>query len=283
MKRVILLLVWLLPLALTAQDNINLQAYTPSILLSKGQWELKTFQNLYTQTQVFNGSSKVSTGSRQSWFSSINQFLFGTGEKVNLGMDLWLKHANVDDKALPRTGLTGFGPKIKFTPFGSNSRSSLQSTLLFPIANDQESTTVENQDRPFLEKDRTLWINEWFLDKQLSQELQLFLRVGVWYSIVRNSFRRHNYLETPISFFVSVFPTDKISVYVMTEYAPTHYSDAREVFSAFDTYYLQSGVGGKYQIVPGRLEVEGLYTNFWLGSQSNGAGQTFNIGLRLIR
>ena len=46
---------------------------------------------------------------------------------------------------------------------------------------------------------------------------------------------------------------------------------------------MQSGAGGKYQIIDGILELELLYTNFWIGSPGSGAGQTFNLGIRLIR
>ena len=50
-----------------------------------------------------------------------------------------------------------------------------------------------------------------------------------------------------------------------------------------NSYFIQSGLGGKYQLIPGRLELEALYTNFWIGSDQEGAGQTFNFGVRVIR
>ena len=68
----------------------------------------------------------------------------------------------------------------------------------------------------------------------------------------------------------------------MTEYFPTHYNDAEQRAEFASNWFVQSGVGLKYQLVPGLIETELLYTNFWLGSVGNGAGQTFNLGVRVI-
>ena len=52
---------------------------------------------------------------------------------------------------------------------------------------------------------------------------------------------------------------------------------------AFFAYFVQSGLGGKYQLIPGLMELELLYTNFWAGSEGEGAGQTYNLGIRFIQ
>ncbi|MEQ9008785.1 MAG: hypothetical protein RLP12_12920, partial [Ekhidna sp.] len=63
---------------------------------------------------------------------------------------------------------------------------------------------------------------------------------------------------------------------------PRHYDLNGEAASAFFSYFIQSGIGLKYQLVPNLIELEGLYTNFWNGSEGEGAGETINLGIRLI-
>lgn len=283
MKWIFIIIFLISSLSVDAQDELNLQSYTPSVLISKGHWEFKLFQNLYTQTRVFDTSGKSLKGQRQSWLTSINQFNYGINDKVNIGADLWVKHVNFNGTQQSRTAVSGFGPKIKFTPSQKIKRLAIQSTVLFPLAKDLESNDLDNANKPFLDKDRTLWINELYYDTDLDDKLQLFLRFGVWYSFARDSFRKNNYAETPISAFVSFFPDTKITLYFMTEYAPTHYNDQEQTKDLFNTYYIQSGLGLKYQLIAGKLEAELLYTDFWTGSLGNGAGQTFNLGLRIIR
>lgn len=259
------------------QKKKNLQYYSPSILIGKGSWELKNFNNVYTQTKSFDGNGgKVDLGKRDTYYTMINQFLYGISDKLNIGMDLWYKQVNSEGRF--RNGVTGVGPKIKLTPLKSVPYFSWQSTFLFPLAEDMESRAPDaSEPGLFLEFDRYLWINQLFYDRQLNDNFQIFLQAAFWYSITRDSFREKNFLETPLSVFLSYFPTRRLTFYVMTEYWAKHHE------KAFNAFFVQSGLGTKYQIVEGVLELELLYTNFWLGSQDEGAGQTFNLGIRLIR
>ena len=51
-------------------ESDNLQAYTPSILLLPGQFEVKQFNNLYTQTAFFNeDGDKVNLNERPTYFT----------------------------------------------------------------------------------------------------------------------------------------------------------------------------------------------------------------------
>jgi len=120
MKRFFIIIFLISSLSVVAQDELNLQSYTPSVLISKGHWEFKSFQNLYTQTRVFDTSGKSLKGQRQSWLSSINQFSYGINDKINIGADLWVKHVNFNGSQQSRTSVSGFGPKIKFTPLQKN-------------------------------------------------------------------------------------------------------------------------------------------------------------------
>lgn len=261
----------------------NLQNYTPSILFDKGDWEFKTFQNLYSQTKSFNSKGKkVDSGKgRENYFTSINQFLYGLNDKINVGVDVWLKNVNVEpDSINSRTALVGFGPKIKIAPFSGLKRLSIQSTFLFPFAQDLEGRPGKNE--AFLHKDGSLWLNQIFYDLPINSQFQLFFQQAFWYHIVRNSFRFNNYFESQTSVFLSYFPNSRLTFYGMTEYFPTHYNGGSQEREAFFSYFIQSGLGTKYQAIPNKLELEFLYTNFWNGSDGEGAGQTFNLGVRLI-
>ncbi|MEQ8904982.1 hypothetical protein [Ekhidna sp.] len=260
----------------------NLQNYTPSILFKKGDWEYKTFQNLYTQTKQFDSDGiKLSKGFRETFFTSINQFLYGLNDQVNVGFDVWLKTSNNSaDNFNSSTGLTGIGPKIKVAPFKNIPRLSIQSTFLFNTADDSEGASGT---RYFLEWDANLWLNQVFFDMLLSDKSQLFFQQAFWYRLVKDgSSVENNFLETQTSIFYSYFPTSRWTVYGMSEYFPRHYDLNGEAASAFFSYFIQSGIGLKYQLVPNLIELEGLYTNFWNGSEGEGAGETINLGIRLI-
>ena len=277
-------------------DETSLQQYTPSALFGRGQWELKHFSNVYVQTKAFDDPLRKSddrSPGRQVYATIIHQFLYGINRQLNIGADVWLKHVSVTDlpRTARRTGLTGIGPKIKITPFKKLARLSLQSTLLLPVTGDLESRTPEAANPGlFLEHDRVLWLNEFFFDRFLSSDFQLFFRGSVWTSIPRDSFRDRAFVETPISVFLNHFATPRWTIYVQSEAWLKHTEDRfradgsnPNVFKPFSSFFLQSGLGAKYQVIPGLLEAELLYTNFWLGSQGEGAGQTFNFGLRVIR
>lgn len=268
-------------------DAQNLQNYTPSILFDKGAWEFKSFQNLYTQTKAFDGGSKVETGrGRESFFTSINQFLYGVNGQINIGADLWIKNVNLENGDFTsRTAITGFGPKVKVAPFAALPRFSIQSTALFSLADDLEGRAPD-ADKPFLflEFDRsTLWLTQFFFDQPIGQKWQFFFQQAFWYHFVRDSFRENNFLQTQTSVFVNYFPNSRWTVYGMTEYFPTHYNDAEQTGEAFFSYFVQAGLGLKYQLIPNFVELEALYTNFLNGSDGSGAGQTFNFGVRIVR
>ncbi len=276
--------VWLCGWGLSAQEG--LQAYTPSILYKKGEWELKSFYNYYTQSSRFddNGISTIGNGTRENYATWINQFLIGTGGRFNVGVDLWMKSVSIPSSGLNRTALTGIGPKVKIAPFRGIEKLSYQMTLLFPVADDQEGRAIDADPRGlFLESDKTLWLHQLFYDLPLGPKTQLFFQQSFWYNLVRESFRERNFLQTQTSIFANYFPNSRWTIYGMTEFFPTHYDDQRQSAKAFSSFFVQSGLGAKWQFIPSKLEVEALYTNFWLGSPGSGAGQTFNIGLRWIR
>ena len=273
----------LLGFGFIALGQNNLQNYTPSILFDKGDWEFKTFQNLYLQSQSFDASGgKVEDSAEQFFFTSTNQFLYGINNQLNVGFDVWVKSSNlIGDAFDASTGVSGFGPKIKVAPIKSIPRLSLQSTFLFNALDDPEG--LEGT-RYFLEWDANLWINQIFFDLPLNEKSQLFFQQAFWYRFVRDgSSVENNFLETQTSVFYSYFPTTRWTVYAMSEYFPRHYDLNNERAEGFFSYFVQSGLGVKYQLIPNLIELEALYTNFWNGSEGQGAGETINLGIRVIR
>lgn len=268
----------------------NLQNYTPSILFGPGDWELKSFQNLYRQTKRFAGDGgleKQDDGDAQIFFTSINQFLYGVNSQLNVGVDVWVNHTSLpfDGDRESQTAISLIGPKIKIAPFKSLSRLSIQTSYLFAVTDDMENRSPSSSRRSFFfANDRSLWLTQFFYDKPINDQFQLFFQQAFWYNVVHESFRENNFLQTQTSVFASYFPNSKWTLYAMTEYFPTHYDpgEGQQTGSAFHSYFVQSGLGTKYQLVPNLIELELLYTNFWLGSGGEGAGQTFNFGIRLI-
>ncbi|MFY0598241.1 MAG: hypothetical protein JXR03_01130 [Cyclobacteriaceae bacterium] len=272
-------------IGLTAFSQENLQSYTPSILFDRGEWEFKSFQNVYWQTKSFTKAGIKTAdngGGRQLWATSINQFLYGINSQINVGIDVWVKHVNYELGNLDtRTAVTGIGPKVKIAPFKGLKRLSIQSSVLFPGVKDMESSKDDSS--PFLETDKTLWLTQFFYDKQINDQWQVFFQQAFWANFVRNSFAENSFLQTQTSVFLSYFPNQRWTFYTMSEFFPTHYdSSAEQTAKAFNAYFVQSGLGAKFQLVPNMVELELLYTDFWLGSSGQGAGQTLNLGLRII-
>ncbi|OIP84916.1 MAG: hypothetical protein AUK44_00905 [Porphyromonadaceae bacterium CG2_30_38_12] len=269
--------------------DINMQDYSPSVLLGKGNWEYKLFNNLYTQTANFDANgNRQQNANRANYFSAINQFLYGVSPTLNVGFDLWVKSVHngtaessaLDLFAFPndansRTAISGFGPKIKFAPFKNLTKLSLQSTFLIPVATDLEGKT---NGQPYLSDDSYIWINQFFYDQPIGTKFQLFFQVAPWFYFKRQPQAAgvsRVAFSNPVSVFFSYYATDRISFYVQNEYWPSFGTPF--ISSAF----LQNGIGMKYQLIKGLLEAEALYTKFTVGKNA-GAGETFNVGFRLI-
>jgi hypothetical protein len=264
------------------------QEFTPSVLYSKGQWEYKNFNNLYSQTSGYDKEgNKVKYNNRGSYFSSINQILFGVNSRVNVGLDFWIKSVRIDEtNSLPfatltfqnspntRTALSSIGPKVKIQPFKRLSHLSIQTTFLIPIANDQEGVI---NGKPYLSQDSYTSITQIFYDQAVGRKLQFFFSLSPWVyikkKVVPNASRMG--VSSPLDFFVSYFPTDRLTIYMQQGFWPNYGT------SGIASWFRQEGLGAKFQIIKGKLEVEGSYTKFTMG-KDQGAGATFNFGLRFM-
>lgn len=270
------------------KEKNSTQDYTPSVLYTKGQWEYKFFNNLYSQTKGYDANgNKLKYNNRGSYFSSINQILVGVNSRFNVGIDFWIKSVRIDDTTSSpfdllsfqnspntRTALSNIGPKIKVQPFKKLSHLSIQSTFLFPVAKDQEG---KQNGKPYLSADSYISITQIFYDQAIGKKFQLFFQLAPWVYIkqvpVQNVSRYS--VSSPADIFLSYFPTKRLTIYFQQEFWPNYGA------KGIDSWFRQEGIGAKYQIIKGKLETEASYTRFSMGINA-GAGATYNFGLRLI-
>jgi len=273
---------------INAQDSIsNIQRYTPSVLLSKNQFEIKLFNNLYTQVAYFDqNGKKVNLSNRSTYFTDIIQFLYGASGRINVGMIAFLRSVRVDKvKSSPlsvlkfersddaRTAFNFLGPFIRLNPFKSNKHLSFQSSFLFPTVSDQEGVI---KGKPFLDFDKYYWWTQIFYDKMLPRHFVLFAETDIIFRIDKKEVFTKSFLYTPLKLFIGKFLGTGWGVYSMVEWAP-FWGDK----TLLEAFYLQLGIGTKYQLTS-YLEAELLYTLFPIGKNA-GAGQTYNLGLRFLR
>lgn len=258
-------------------QELNLQNITPSSIMKRGQVEIKLFNNLYTQEAFYNSASeKQEIGFRESYFTSANYILFGVNSWLNVGGEVWINSVKRNtDPIQQRTEIAYLAPKIKIAPFSGIERFSITSTLLIPLAKDMQGGGDPNE--PFLAYDNTIWVNQLFYDQSFGQKWQVFFELSGWMYFKKPKVEESsNFFRMPAKAIVSYFPSNKVTLYALTELM-TQFGQQDFV----DSYYVQMGPGLKYQVVPGKVELEGLYTKFIAG-KSQGAGSTYNIGLRFV-
>lgn len=276
---------WLLTVTVSGQENKNVQEYTPSLLISKGQTEFKLFNSLYTQNQFFNAEGeKLDAGGRSNFFTSIMEYNYGVSSKVTLGGEIWFRSvANGVSNSSPtkvlaftnssqsRTGINLAGIKVKFNPIKKWEKFSVQSGLMLSVISDPQS---ENLERPFLDNNRHLWITKLLYDKKISEKFQVFTQFAAWVSIDKELDDENMGLATPLDVFISYFPSKKITIYLQNQFWPSLGGEG------ISSYFVQEGLGLKYQLAKG-IELETSYTLFVVGKDT-GAGQTFNLGVRIL-
>jgi len=287
------------------QTVSNIQQYTPSKLIGKGQVDLKWFNNLYTQNESTFSQGKEA---RQTFFTSTLEAYTGVGEnnRWNVGA-IFEFRSNViggrdaldvfkfDGQAgTARSGLTSIAPSIKFVPFKSVSNFSIQSSLFIPLV-DQETedgiidvnTQQTTRDAVFLDQNGFIWQNRFFYDYTFpGNKWQLFTELNSEWSFgsdsvtdsngntIEGSFANNSLNLTP-GVFLSYFPSSKFTVLGLVQH-----SQRLDLGNNFAQDFTAAGGGVKYQLTDA-LNLEALYTNFLRGNNT-GLGQTFNLGLRLI-
>ncbi|WP_276169152.1 hypothetical protein [Zobellia alginiliquefaciens] len=260
----------------------NIQQYTPSKLIGKGQIDIKWFNNLYTQTESTFSEGKEP---RQTFFTSTLEAYTGVGEnkRWNVGaifefrsnvvggrdaLDVF-KFDGEDNTA--RSGLTSIAPSVKFVPFRSISNFSIQSSFFIPLVDNETENGV------FLDQKGFIWQNRFFYDYTFpGNKWQLFseLNSELSFGDKEESFANNSLNLTP-GIFLSYFPSSKFTVLALAQH-----SQRLDLGNDFGQDFTALGGGAKYQLT-NALNLEALYTNFVRGSNT-GLGQTFNLGLRAI-
>lgn len=265
----------------TKVEKSNIQTYTPSKLLNNGQWDIKWFNNLYTETKFADTDSNTKSKLRENYFTSTLEAFTGISEsnRVNVGAIVEFRSNTIggrqalsvfslkDNPNTERKGITSIAPAIKFQPLKNVGNFSVQSAIHIPLVSDETENGV------FL--DQTAWAfqNRFFYDYTFSGgKWQLFTELNTEYNFGNDdSFANNTFVLAPGIFF-SYFPSDKSTVLAFTQHS--------QRFGDFTQDYTALGLGGKYQIT-NVLNLELLYSNFVRGT-NNGLGQSFNLGLRAL-
>lgn len=258
----------------------NIQTYTPSKLLNKGQWDIKFFNNLYTETEAkFNGVK--ADKARETYFTSTIDIFTGVSENNRLNIGLLLEYRSntiagnsatsvfsFSNDLNSRNGLSSFAPALKWQPLENVGNFSVQSAFHIPlIENESDVNGV------FLDQTAYMFQNRFFYDYTLpSGKWQLFTELSTEYNFGNDdSFANNTFVLAP-GLFMSYFPSDKSTILGYIQ----HYQRMGDFTQDFTTL----GFGGKYQITE-ILNLEILYGKFIRGNNT-GLGQSFNIGLRAL-
>lgn len=263
-----------------------IQTYTPSKLLSQGQWDIKWFNNIYTETKdLFGPEGEKQTIPRNTFFTSSVDIFTGisSNNKLNVGLLLEFR-SNViggrdvfdvfkfdGETGTARSGFTSFAPAIKFNPLKAVSNFTIQSAFHIPLVDN------EIEDGVFLDQKGFIFQNRFFYDYSFAGgDWQLFGDFNTEFNFGKkeDSFANNSLRLTP-RVFLSYFPSSKFTVLALVQH-----SQLIDLGNDFSQDFTTVGGGLKYQLIE-VLNIETLYTNFVRGN-STGLGETFNIGLRAL-
>lgn len=295
MKKAILLgVLCLITSTFYAQDDTEdfetegsvIQTLTPSKLISKGQFDIKWFNNLYTETEdTFGENGQDRDIPRNNFFTSTLEIYTGISDnnRVNIGLILEARSSTIGGRGVfdvfqfdgetgsARSGLTSIAPSVKFVPFKNVNNFSIQSSFFIPLVDN------ETEDGVFLDQKGFTWQNRFFLDHTFAGgDWQLFgdLNSEVNFGDDDDSFANDSLRLTP-GIFLSYFPSSKFTVLALVQH-----SELIDLGNDFSQDFTAVGGGAKYQLTDA-LNLEALYTNFVRGNNT-GLGQTFNLGLRAV-
>ncbi|MCF6296203.1 MAG: hypothetical protein L3J25_11025 [Flavobacteriaceae bacterium] len=271
-----------------------IQEYTPSKLLKKGQWDIKFFNSLYTQTKITDAGSNSVSIPRETFFTNTTEIYTGISKnsRVNIGFIFQVRSntfggadaINVfkfEDNGSARSGLTTIAPSIRVQPFANTPNFSFTSSVYLPVFRDKANA-------PYLDKRSVFWETKFFYDKTFGDDKwQVFTEVDLGFNFGEKSTDANansnvaerfanNSLFMPFGIFLSYFPSAKTTVFVNT----------KQVFlidlgNDFSQNYTSLGFGGKHQLTR-VLNIEVSFDKFVRGHSFQGLGQTFSLGLRAL-
>lgn len=277
----------------------NIQEYTPSKLLNKGQWDIKFFNSLYTQTQqTGEGTGESFEIPRQNFFTNTTEIYTGVSKnsRINVGLIFQIRSNTLDGQSVSdvfsfenngldtRSGLTTIAPSIRVQPFASVPNFSFTSSIYLPVFKDEAVPA-------YLDKRSTFWETKFFYDKTFGGgDWQIFTEADFGFNFGESTTDAiesgeavnigerfaNNSLFLPLSAFLSYFPSGKSTLFVNVQQA-----FLIDLGNEFEQNYTQLGFGGKYQLTD-VLNIEASYGKFVRGNNFQGLGQTFSIGLRAL-
>jgi hypothetical protein len=276
----------------------NIQEFTPSKLLSKGQWDVKFFNSLYTQTKQTNERSQAQDIDRQNFFTNTTEVYTGisNNSRINVGLVIQVKANNFggqdalsvfnfkDNKTDARSGITTIAPSVRIQPFASVPNFSLTSSVFLPIFKDEANPG-------YLDKRSVFWETKFFFDKTFGRDKwQVFTEADFGFNFGETSKKAiesgddvnigerfaNNSMFLPVSVFLSYFPSDKSTLFINAQQA-----FLIDLGNEFEQNYTQLGFGGKYQLTH-VLNLEASYGKIVRGVNFQGLGSTFSLGLRAL-
>lgn len=257
----------------------NASRYVVSSTIRKGSIEVRLFNNLYSQKTRSGGD----LSDRSSFFTTLVNVLFGLNNRFNIGFAT--RFRKVRNQSLPssafevfgsdkfgasRSGITAFGPQVRYAPVSSWENFSIQSSFVFPIGRDLSGRVTP----PYIDWSGATWNTQLFNDFPIGTKFSLFTELDILLEDIGRFDNGHsNRFSTPATLILSYNPNWRSTIYTLSGFSPTWAVD-------FD-YYTQFGVGAKYQFSP-NFELELLYTKFTNEFLANNGGQaaTYNLGLR---
>jgi len=271
----------------------NASRYIVSSTIPVGTYEIKLFNNLYTQK---TGSAEELTD-RSSFFTTTLTALYGLNNRLNIGINgRWRRVRNhnlpsspfgvfgSDENGSTRTGVTGFGPMIRWAPVPQWQNFSIQSSYTFAIGDE----LTGNSEQPFIDWNGAVWNTQIFNDFPIGDYFSLFTEIDLLLEDlgINNEDEGaffNNRTTTPMTAILSYNPNRKSTVYTLAGYAPTWSltNDNGESGLNINDYFYQYGIGVKYQFTP-NFEIELLYSDFTTKflSDNNGQAATYNLGIR---
>ncbi|WP_298530700.1 hypothetical protein [uncultured Algibacter sp.] len=258
--------------------DINIQTFTPSKLLSKGQWDVTWDNNLYTQT---DNTDEASSFPRENYFtSSIGAFTgMSRNDNWNFGLILEVQSSTIGGRgfldvlqfsqsATSRAGITSFAPVVRFNPIVRKTNFTIQSALRFPFLDN------EVEDGIFLSQTAFMFENRFLYDYTFSNEnWQFFSELRTEYNFGDDdSFFNNTFVLEPIVY-LSFFPAPDISLLGFIQY--------QRRFGGSENRFIALGGGAKYQISK-VMNFEILFRDIVKGAYSQGLGYSLNFGLRAL-
>ncbi len=275
-------------------DDRNGEGFYPTKLYAKGGYELKIFNNYYSQKD---------NGFTSNFFSSFFQLLLGSNKNFNYGLDVKLRSVNqgqvgtfsalgfrnrtfqenTNGEVFSRAGISGIGPRIKYQPFKSKNNINFLHTIYFVPMGSAEG----NEDYGYSDYNNLQFFNQVFFEKELSVKRRLFVDAGLHIENIKLGVHRNEEhfmpIQLPVTAIYSYFPNSKTTLYGLGSFGQRVDVKFNRDTDTFGTYsvYGQIGAGAKY-FVTDFLEAELLYTNF-IDTTPGRTAHTFNLGLRFYR